>query len=66
MNGDDTVGAVVTDSELGMDDDDGEDQDDLSDRSIPDITFFGNLPYDILSPIGVNGRYLYLRSRFIF
>ncbi len=35
--------------------------DNYPDRSIPDITFFGNLPYDILSPIGVNGRYLYTR-----
>lgn len=34
------------------------------DLSIPDINFFGNLPYDILSPIGVNGRYVYARARF--
>jgi iron complex outermembrane receptor protein len=29
------------------------------DRSSDAINFFGNLPYDILSPIGINGRYLY-------
>ncbi|MEQ1803309.1 MAG: TonB-dependent receptor [Gammaproteobacteria bacterium] len=34
------------------------------DLSIPDINFFGNLPYDILSPIGVNGRYVYARASF--
>ena len=33
--------------------------DNYPDRSSPDINFFGNLPYDILSPIGVNGRFLY-------
>lgn len=33
--------------------------DNYPDRSSADINFFGNLPYDILSPIGVNGRYLY-------
>lgn len=35
--------------------------DNYPDESIPDINFFGNLPYDILSPIGVNGRFGYLR-----
>lgn len=35
--------------------------DNYPDLSSPDINFFGNLPYDILSPIGVNGRYLYTR-----
>lgn len=35
--------------------------DEYPDRSSSDINFFGNLPYDILSPIGVNGRYLYAR-----
>lgn len=36
------------------------------DLSIPDINYFGNLPYDVLSPIGFNGRYLYMgvRSKF--
>jgi iron complex outermembrane receptor protein len=37
--------------------------DEYPDRSSSDINFFGNLPYDILSPIGVNGRYLYGRLR---
>lgn len=37
--------------------------DNYPDRSSSDINFFGNLPYDILSPIGVNGRYLYARLR---
>jgi iron complex outermembrane receptor protein len=38
--------------------------DEYPDLSIPDINFFGNLPYDILSPIGVNGRYVYARASF--
>ena len=38
--------------------------DNYPDRSSDDINFFGNLPYDILSPIGVNGRYLYARANF--
>jgi iron complex outermembrane receptor protein len=37
--------------------------DEYPDLSSSDINFFGNLPYDILSPIGVNGRYLYGRIR---
>jgi len=37
--------------------------DEYPDLSSSDINYFGNLPYDILSPIGVNGRYLYLRAR---
>ena len=40
--------------------------DNYPDRSLPDITFFGNLPYDILSPIGVNGRYVYTRLALSF
>lgn len=40
--------------------------DEYPDLSSPDINFFGNLPYDILSPIGVNGRYLYGRLRYSF
>ena len=40
--------------------------DNYPDRSIPDITYFGNLPYDILSPVGVNGRYLYTRLSLSF
>lgn len=38
--------------------------DEYPDLSSDDINFFGNLPYDILSPIGVNGRYLYVRANF--
>ncbi len=35
--------------------------DEYPDLSSADINFFGNLPYDILSPVGVNGRYVYGR-----
>lgn len=35
-------------------------------RSIDDIAFFGNLPYDVLSPIGFNGAYYYARLRYAF
>jgi iron complex outermembrane receptor protein len=35
--------------------------DEYPDLSSADINFFGNLPYDILSPIGVNGRFVYAR-----
>lgn len=35
--------------------------DNYPDESDPEINFFGNLPYDILSPIGVNGRFVYTR-----
>lgn len=37
--------------------------DNYPDPSIGDINGAGNLAYDILSPIGVNGRYLYARVR---
>jgi iron complex outermembrane receptor protein len=37
--------------------------DEYPDLSSPDINYFGNLPYDILSPVGVNGRYLYARVK---
>ncbi|MCW0452939.1 TonB-dependent receptor plug domain-containing protein [Xanthomonas sacchari] len=37
-----------------------------ADRSKPDIAYFGNLPYDVLSPIGSNGAYYYGRVRYIF
>lgn len=36
------------------------------DLSSPLINFFGNLPYDILSPIGINGRYVYLRAKLTY
>lgn len=35
-------------------------------RSIDDINGAGNLAYDILSPLGINGRYVYGRARFSF
>lgn len=35
--------------------------DNYPDRSDAAINYFGNLPYDILSPVGINGRYLYTR-----
>ena len=40
--------------------------DEYPDRSTPDIGFFGHLPYDVLSPIGMNGRFLYVRSAYDF
>ena len=40
--------------------------DNYPDESSDDINFFGNLPYDILSPIGVNGRFFYLSTRLTF
>ncbi|MBX7228627.1 MAG: TonB-dependent receptor [Burkholderiaceae bacterium] len=35
-------------------------------RSISDIAYFGNLPYDVLSPIGFNGAYYYARLKYAF
>ena len=40
--------------------------DEYPDVSIFDISYFGNLPYDVLSPIGVNGRFIYLRTSFSY
>lgn len=40
--------------------------DEYPDRSIDDIAYFGNLPYDVLSPIGSNGAYYYSRIRYTF
>jgi iron complex outermembrane receptor protein len=40
--------------------------DEYPDLSSADINYFGNLPYDILSPIGVNGRFVYARTRVTF
>jgi hypothetical protein len=31
-----------------------------------DINFFGHLPYDVLSGIGMNGAYWYARTSFDF
>jgi len=33
--------------------------DNYADLSSADINFFGNLPHDVLSPIGESGRYVY-------
>ena len=41
--------------------------DEYPDESIFDISFFGNLPYDAgITPLGVNGRFVYVRSSFDF
>ncbi len=41
--------------------------DEYPDESIFDIGFFGNLPYDGgIVPLGVNGRFVYLRTSFDF
>ena len=32
--------------------------DEYPDRSSDDINYFGNFPYDVLSPIGFNGRFV--------
>jgi len=40
--------------------------DEYPDLSNEDIHYFGNLPYDVLSPIGSNGAYWYTRVRYTF
>ena len=40
--------------------------DEYPDLSSADISYFGNLPYDVLSPIGSNGAYYYSRVRYTF
>ncbi|MCE3005158.1 MAG: TonB-dependent receptor [Xanthomonadaceae bacterium] len=40
--------------------------DEYPDLSSDDINYFGNLPYDVLSPIGFNGAYWYARVRYAF
>ncbi|MCR6663524.1 MAG: TonB-dependent receptor [Luteimonas sp.] len=40
--------------------------DQYPDLSSEDIFYFGNLPYDVLSPIGSNGAYYYARVRYTF
>jgi len=40
--------------------------DNYPDRSNEDIYYFGNMPYDILSPLGSNGAYWYARVRYTF
>lgn len=40
--------------------------DKYADLSNEDIFYFGNLPYDVLSPVGSNGAYWYTRVRYTF
>lgn len=40
--------------------------DNYPDRSNSETYYYGNLPYDVLSPIGSNGAYWYGRVRFTF
>jgi iron complex outermembrane recepter protein len=40
--------------------------DEYPDRSIADIAYFDALPYDVLSPVGINGAYWYVRTRLTF
>jgi outer membrane receptor protein involved in Fe transport len=40
--------------------------DEYPDLSSEDIYYFGNLPYDVLSPIGSNGAFYYTRIRYTF
>ena len=35
-------------------------------RSTSDIAYFGNFPYDVLSPVGFNGAYYYARAKWVF
>ncbi len=39
--------------------------DEYPDLSSDNINYFGHLPYDVLSPIGMNGAYFYVRSSFV-
>lgn len=36
------------------------------DKSSEDIAYFGNFPYDIIPPVGINGRYIYSRLSYNF
>jgi iron complex outermembrane receptor protein len=40
--------------------------DEYPDLSSPDIGYFGHLPYDVLSGIGMNGAFFYVRSAYDF
>jgi len=40
--------------------------DEYPDLSSDDIAYFGNLPYDVIPPIGMNGRYVYARTTYNF
>ena len=35
-------------------------------RSSDDISYFGHLPYDVLSPVGFNGAFYYARLKYTF
>lgn len=35
-------------------------------RSIADISYLGNFPCDVLSPVGFNGAHYYARARLTF
>jgi iron complex outermembrane receptor protein len=40
--------------------------DEYPDESIADLAYFGNLPYDVLSGVGMNGAYYYFRTSYDF
>jgi len=40
--------------------------DEYSELSSADNNFFGNLPYDVLHPVGFNGRFVYARTKYTF
>ena len=40
--------------------------DEYPDLSSADISYFGNLPYDVLQPITFNGAFYYLRTTYTF
>ena len=40
--------------------------DEYPDRSSDDINYAGNFPYDVLSPIGMNGAFYYVRAGVTF
>ena len=40
--------------------------DNYPDKSSDDINYFNNLPYDVLSPLGFNGRFVYTGARLTF
>jgi iron complex outermembrane receptor protein len=40
--------------------------DEYPDRSSDLINYFGNFPYDVISPIGFNGRFVYARTKVTF
>jgi iron complex outermembrane receptor protein len=40
--------------------------DEYPDESIEDLAYFGNLPYDVLSGVGMNGAYFYFRTSYDF